>query len=113
MGRDENKPAAPRVARGKLIAGDREIHLTRLEELILWCLAARHPRRTKNEDIVYFCYGDREDGGPLLADEIIRVKISGLRQKLVPIGWEINPHYYMGYLLRKSPNPSKSRGRRR
>lgn len=96
-------PRAPRVAPGKLIAGDREIHLGKLEERILWCLAARHPAGTTKDDLIRVVYGDREDGGPLWAEENIRTMIYRLRKKLKGTGWGIYSQWFVGYMFRRSP----------
>ena len=65
----------------------------------MWALTARSPRPTATDDLIYFCYGDDEDGGPDLARQMIWKSICRLRQKLMPIGWRIDNKHGQGYWL--------------
>lgn len=89
------------------MAGDREVRLTRLEELILWCLVARWPKPTSTDDLIWFCYGDDEQGGPLRADGVIKTKVSHINKKLARWPWHIAASWGWGYYLARRTVPKR------
>lgn len=94
-----SKDEALRVGRRRLMAGDREVRLSPLEELIMWCLVARSPQPTSTKDLVYFCYGEDEDGGPNGAARCVHSTICKLRPKVLSLGWRILTRWHEGYWL--------------
>jgi len=67
-----------------------------MERIVLRELIA-FPTRS-SEDILAACYGHREDGGPLLADDVLRHNIWRLRTQLRP-GFQIRRRPPFGYSL--------------
>ena len=65
----------------------------------MWLLVARWPLWTKTEDIIYFCYGHDEGGGPISAANNVAVVVHRLRKKMADTLWGITSWKGEGYKL--------------
>lgn len=91
-----------KVAKRRVMAGDREIPLSPFEERLLFALVARSPAPVETKDLIHVVYGDREDGGPDTASQCLRVIICRLRKKLERLGWQVPCNWGKSYFLRRS-----------
>lgn len=60
----------------------RALRVTPYQARIFEVLARAHPAVVPAERLHFAIYGDREDGGPLTADNVLHVQINRLRKSL-------------------------------
>lgn len=82
---------APRVPLEAL----RLVEFGKRKRRLVAALADAYPRAVNGAALLDAVYGDDPNGGPEAADMALRVLVSQLRKKLVPMGWTI-PHQPAG-----------------
>lgn len=74
------------------------------EKTIVDTLAKAYPRKVSRFALVDALYGADPNGGPERPDVVLQVRISNLRKKLRPLGWNVSsavdgPGSHAGYRL--------------
>lgn len=60
------------------------------ERRLMKVLARRFPWYVDREILIDALYGDRSDGGPLSANNVLSVHLCQLRRALEPFGWTVS-----------------------
>lgn len=76
-----------------------EVRLVQQEFMVIAALCAVPGRRVSTCELVEFMYGDRPDGGPDDAPNVIRHRIHSLRSKLPRVGLAIDTIPQFGYAI--------------
>lgn len=63
--------------------------LTRTERALVWRIILAGDGFAENDELVWWLYAERLDGGPLTASSCVNVHIARIRSKLAPHGWAI------------------------
>lgn len=71
----------------------RELEIGPNERAVLTVLLDRYPRSVSRDTLVNAVWGDRPDGGPLSAYNILSVTHLKLRSKIEPLGWTISKSF--------------------
>lgn len=96
-------PVAERTSRRYgwgVVNGREKVKLQPQEAGVL--LAVMFAPPVKYREIIEALWGDDEDGGPLCAENAVRVYVWKLNKKLRPLGWQVRGRHTVGYKLEQT-----------